>query len=184
MRYRIGLLSLALIAMAATALAVTLFGCRATASPASTQTAASAEPTPGKKGPAERVVEHADGEFDGKEIVKSNDEWKKELTPVEYNVMREEGTEAPLHGQPYRQSQARHLLLQRLWAGAFQVGREVRVRTPAGRAFTSRYSKRTCSKGRTGLSARSGSRSNVPAATLISATSLTTARSRPDYGTV
>ncbi len=39
-----------------------------------------------------------DGEFDGKEIVKTDDEWKKLLTAEEYNVMRQEGTEAPYTG--------------------------------------------------------------------------------------
>ncbi|MBP7415066.1 MAG: peptide-methionine (R)-S-oxide reductase MsrB [Pyrinomonadaceae bacterium] len=60
---------------------------------------AAAEPTPAKKADGStRTVELTDGEFDGKEIAKSNEEWKKELTAEEYNVMREEGTERPYSG--------------------------------------------------------------------------------------
>ena len=98
MRYRILFSSFALLAIGAGAVLLNQLGCRAAASPDVTQTTASAEPTPGKKGPADRVVELTDGEFDGKEIIKTNEEWKKELTPVEYNIMREEGTERAFTG--------------------------------------------------------------------------------------
>ena len=75
-------------------LMVGLFGCAPKAS-MNDQTAET-EPTPVKKADGStRTVEFTDGEFDGKEIIKTDEEWKKELTPVEYNIMREEGTERP-----------------------------------------------------------------------------------------
>ena len=100
MRYKILFSSFALLAIASAAVLLNQLGCRAAASPNATQKTAAAEPTPVKKsGPADRVVELTDGEFDGKEIIKTNEEWKKELTPVEYNIMREEGTERAFTGE-------------------------------------------------------------------------------------
>lgn len=59
----------------------------------------SPRPTPvAKQTTPERALELTDGEFDGKEIVKTDDEWKKELSPVEYNILRQEGTEQPYTG--------------------------------------------------------------------------------------
>lgn len=94
MRYKFIFSSVALITLASSVVFMNLFGCAA-ASPVN-NLSASAEPTPVKK-PAqpERKIEYTDGEFDGKEVIKTDEEWKKELTPVEYNIMREEGTERP-----------------------------------------------------------------------------------------
>ncbi|MBV9240972.1 MAG: peptide-methionine (R)-S-oxide reductase MsrB [Acidobacteria bacterium] len=58
---------------------------------------AAPQPTP-KAAASERPLELADVQFDGKEIVKTDDEWKKELTPTEYAIMRQEGTEQPYTG--------------------------------------------------------------------------------------
>ena len=57
---------------------------------------ATALPTPSQS--AERPLVLTDGEFDGKEIVKTDAEWKKELTAAEYYILREEGTEQPYTG--------------------------------------------------------------------------------------
>lgn len=35
-------------------------------------------------------------------VVKSNDEWKKELSPEQYRILRESGTESP-HGKVYKE---------------------------------------------------------------------------------
>ena len=94
MRYKYIFTSFALIALASSVVFMNLIGCAA-AAPVN-NLAAAAEPTPAKKtAQPERKVELTDGEFDGKEIVKTDEEWKKELTADEYYIMREEGTEKP-----------------------------------------------------------------------------------------
>jgi peptide-methionine (R)-S-oxide reductase len=40
-----------------------------------------------------------DDVFDGKQLVKSNEEWKKLLTSVQYHILREAGTEEPYTGE-------------------------------------------------------------------------------------
>jgi peptide-methionine (R)-S-oxide reductase len=88
MRYRFIVPTFALIA---TAFAGILLNCSASSYGNNQGTA---EATPGAKNAApERELAFTDGEFDGKEIIKSEDEWKKELTPEEYRIMREAGTE-------------------------------------------------------------------------------------------
>lgn len=78
-------------ALAATAFSGVLLNCSASEY---VNTQASASATPGQKnGIPNRELVLTDSEFDGKEIIKSEDEWKKELTPEEYRIMREAGTE-------------------------------------------------------------------------------------------
>ena len=40
-----------------------------------------------------------------KKIIKSSEEWKKDLTDAEYSVTREKGTEAPFSGELYNNTQ-------------------------------------------------------------------------------
>lgn len=46
-----------------------------------------------------REMTFTDGEFDGTEIIKTDAEWKKILTPNEFYIMRQKGTEAPYTGE-------------------------------------------------------------------------------------
>jgi len=41
----------------------------------------------------------SDDEFNGDMVVKTAEEWKKQLTPAAYKVLREEGTERPYSGE-------------------------------------------------------------------------------------
>lgn len=97
MKHRFIFTSFLLMAIAASGVFVSQFGCAAAATVKNQE--AVAEPTPAAK-TADSALKavYTDGEFDGKEIVKTNAEWKKEMTAAEYHVMREEGTEAPYSG--------------------------------------------------------------------------------------
>lgn len=94
MRYKYIFSSFALIALASSMVFLNLIGCASAASV--NNVSAATEPTPAKKtAPPARELALTDGEFDGKEIVKTDEEWKKELSPEEYNILREAGTEKP-----------------------------------------------------------------------------------------
>lgn len=78
-----------------------ILGCGAYTSSASNITAVPAE-TPSRASQAKQMPSGptlTDGEFDGKEIVKTDAEWKKELPADAYNVLREQGTERPYSGK-------------------------------------------------------------------------------------
>jgi len=65
-------------------------------------TTGEAMPTPAiapkVKTKAFREITFTDGEFDGKEVVMTDAEWKRILSPAEFDIMRQQGTEAPYSG--------------------------------------------------------------------------------------
>jgi peptide-methionine (R)-S-oxide reductase len=85
-----------------TAIAVAI-GCARSASSGSNGTASvspDTDPTPPKGNKAANPTPAGpDDVFDGKTIVKTSEEWKAILTPEQYHILREEGTEAPYTGE-------------------------------------------------------------------------------------
>jgi methionine-R-sulfoxide reductase len=96
MKYKLMITVFALVA------ATTVLSCLNQGGQAVANAASSADPlqTPSKQAiPAvETGPELSDGEWDGKEIVKTDAEWKKELPAAAYNVLREAGTERAYSG--------------------------------------------------------------------------------------
>src|ERR1017187_8842143 len=94
-RYQLFYSLFVLIAVSASIVLLNQLGCSATTTVS--PMAAEPEATPSAKNAIStehpRTIELTDGEFDGKEIKKKDSEWKAELTPDEYAVMRQEGTE-------------------------------------------------------------------------------------------
>ena len=59
---------------------------------------------------------------------KSEAEWRKELTPMQYAVLREKATERPFSGEYEHEHRAGHLHLRRLRPDAVRIRRQVRFR--------------------------------------------------------
>ena len=61
-------------------------------------------------------------------VEKSEAEWRKELTPMQYAVLREKATERPFSGEYEHEHRTGHLCLRRLRADPVRVRRQVRFR--------------------------------------------------------
>ncbi len=91
---KLAIFSIAFIALAVAAIFTAPLGVTVTAD----ARLAGPLPTPSKAKAKVRNVVFIDGEFDGNELVKTDVEWKKELSAKEFYVMREDGTEQPYSG--------------------------------------------------------------------------------------
>ena len=86
-------------------------------------------------------------------VTKSDEEWRRELTPEQYEVLRRQGTEPPFTGQVRLLEGGRHLPLRGLRQRAVQLGHEVRLGhglaelLRAGRRRAGRAADRTSSHG-------------------------------------
>jgi peptide-methionine (R)-S-oxide reductase len=90
--------------LAAGTLAMIWTGCATKA----TSDAAKADPTPGStpQSNTAKTPSAADEVFDGQKIVKSDEEWKKELSEEAFHVLREEGTERAYTGKYEKNKEA------------------------------------------------------------------------------
>ena len=97
MKFRIGitLAIISLISVAAFALGCGQSAASKNESAATTSPEASATPT--RK--AATAMNSADDVFDGQKLEKTDAEWKTTLTPAQYHVLREEGTDTPYQSQ-------------------------------------------------------------------------------------
>lgn len=96
MRYRTALILTFFLAVTAIGFAL---GCgRSSASQKQAENDPETSATPGSKTAA--ITSPGDLVFDGVKLERSEDEWKKLLTPAQYNILREEGTDYPFKS-PY-----------------------------------------------------------------------------------
>lgn len=96
MRSKFVVSSLFLFVVIASLLSVNQLGCSAVASVDRHSPVPEATPRPTK---TIREITFTDGEYDGQPVKKTDAEWKKELSPTEFYILRQEGTERPYTGE-------------------------------------------------------------------------------------
>jgi peptide-methionine (R)-S-oxide reductase len=99
MKYKAIFLGTFILVITAIAVAV---GCARSASSGANETTSvntETEPTPPKGGRTAKPAPGPDDVFDGQEVVKTNEEWKAILTPEQYYILREAGTERAYSGE-------------------------------------------------------------------------------------
>ena len=62
------------------------------------------------------------------EVTHSDEEWHKLLTPAQYNVLRQEGTERPFTSALLNEHRRRHIQLRRLRSAAVLIEDQIRKR--------------------------------------------------------
>ena len=116
------------------------------------------------------------------EVTKTEEEWRALLTPEQYSVLREEGTERPGTSALLEGASQGHLRLRRLRPAALLLRHEVRERHRLAELLGGDRRQRRPSR-RTRPSSWPAPRSIAAAAAGISAMSSTTARRRPASAT-
>src|SRR5688572_11242466 len=91
MKFRTGLILTLILSITAIGFAL---GCGQSSASNSNGTAPETSATP-----AAFTASAGDAVFDGVKLERSEEEWKKLLTPAQYNILREEGTDYPYKSQ-------------------------------------------------------------------------------------
>ena len=116
-------------------------------------------------------------------VVKTEEEWQAQLSPLAFEVTRQEGTEQAFTGPWLDEHDARASSAASAATPPSSRRTPSSTPAPAGRASGSRSRKENVARDQDGATAWCGPPIPAPAATPISATSSTTARSRPGSAT-